>query len=421
MSMPELAPPDLRPGESAALAARTAARAADEGVAEIAYALVDGPVGRLVVAATPRGLLRIAYELENGGLDARARRPRGSGCRRASSRRRSASTACGASSTSTSQATATTSTWRSTGAWRARRSPAGCSRPPPKIPFGATSTYRDVAIAAGSPKAFRAAGSALGSNPIPIVVPCHRVLASSGGIGGYTGGLDRKRAAAGHRGTSQATLRATDRTRRPERPRSLPPAPEDHARHQPVRVLPARADGGLGEPICFVEQKRFKFKEDIRFYTDAIQDAGAAAHQGPPALRPARDLRRHRRPRREDRRDPEGVRREPAALDVPHPRRGRRGGRDHDREEPRRSRSSRRVVGFIPYVDNVADWLPIPYHFVFKRGERDHRREHPPDVEDPRQLPHRHDRRHASRRSIAASCWRSRSAWTRSRPASLYA
>ena len=62
-----------------------------------------------------------------------------------------------------------------------------------EIPFGATSTYRDVAIAAGSPKAFRAAGSALGSNPIPIVVPCHRVLASSGGIGGYTGGLERKR------------------------------------------------------------------------------------------------------------------------------------------------------------------------------------------------------------------------------------
>jgi methylated-DNA-[protein]-cysteine S-methyltransferase len=55
------------------------------------------------------------------------------------------------------------------------------------------STYRDVAAAAGSPRAYRAAGNALGSNPIPIVVPCHRVLHAGGGLGGYTGGLDRKR------------------------------------------------------------------------------------------------------------------------------------------------------------------------------------------------------------------------------------
>jgi methylated-DNA-[protein]-cysteine S-methyltransferase len=62
-----------------------------------------------------------------------------------------------------------------------------------RIPFGEVSTYRDVAAAAGSPKAYRAAGNALGSNPVPIVVPCHRVLHAGGGIGGYTGGLERKR------------------------------------------------------------------------------------------------------------------------------------------------------------------------------------------------------------------------------------
>jgi methylated-DNA-[protein]-cysteine S-methyltransferase len=62
-----------------------------------------------------------------------------------------------------------------------------------RIPFGSVSTYRDVASEAGSPRAYRAAGNALGSNPIPIVVPCHRVLHSGGGLGGYTGGLDRKR------------------------------------------------------------------------------------------------------------------------------------------------------------------------------------------------------------------------------------
>jgi O-6-methylguanine DNA methyltransferase len=51
----------------------------------------------------------------------------------------------------------------------------------------------DAAALAGSPRAFRAAGSALGANPIPIVVPCHRVLRSSGALGGYGGGLDVKR------------------------------------------------------------------------------------------------------------------------------------------------------------------------------------------------------------------------------------
>jgi methylated-DNA-[protein]-cysteine S-methyltransferase len=61
-----------------------------------------------------------------------------------------------------------------------------------RIPFGAVSSYREVAAEAGSPNAYRAAGNALGSNPIPIVVPCHRVLHSGGGLGGYTGGLERK-------------------------------------------------------------------------------------------------------------------------------------------------------------------------------------------------------------------------------------
>jgi methylated-DNA-[protein]-cysteine S-methyltransferase len=61
-----------------------------------------------------------------------------------------------------------------------------------RIPYGQLSTYRLVATRAGSPRASRAAGNALGSNPIPIVVPCHRVVHTSGGLGGYTGGLERK-------------------------------------------------------------------------------------------------------------------------------------------------------------------------------------------------------------------------------------
>jgi methylated-DNA-[protein]-cysteine S-methyltransferase len=61
------------------------------------------------------------------------------------------------------------------------------------IPYGAVSSYAQVAAQAGSPHGARAAGNALGSNPLPIILPCHRVLRSGGDLGGYTGGLDRKR------------------------------------------------------------------------------------------------------------------------------------------------------------------------------------------------------------------------------------
>jgi methylated-DNA-[protein]-cysteine S-methyltransferase len=60
------------------------------------------------------------------------------------------------------------------------------------IPYGAVSTYRDVARSAGSPRAARAAGNALHDNPVPIVVPCHRVVPSGGGIGKYGGQEWRK-------------------------------------------------------------------------------------------------------------------------------------------------------------------------------------------------------------------------------------
>jgi len=187
-----LHPPDLRPGEAAALAARTAARAAEEGIAPIAYARVDSPVGTLIAITTSRGLARLAYELTDGGLDgvlddvalklspaiveapARLDLVRRELDEYFEGRRQDFDVALD---------------WSlSTPGFR-RRVLQECAR----IPFGATSTYKQMAIAAGSPMAFRAAGGALGSNPIPIVVPCHRVLSSSGGLGGYTGGLERKR------------------------------------------------------------------------------------------------------------------------------------------------------------------------------------------------------------------------------------
>jgi len=196
-----LQPPDLAPHQAAALAARTAGRAAGEGIADVAYALVDSPVGRLVAVATKRGLARIAYELPNGGLEeildqvaerlspAIVEAPVALDVIRReldeyfAGRRRDFALELD---------------------WALVRSPftqrvlRACAR----IPFGATSSYREMADAAGSPRAFRAAGNALGSNPIPIVVPCHRVLASGGGLGGYTGGLETKRALLGIEGIS---------------------------------------------------------------------------------------------------------------------------------------------------------------------------------------------------------------------------
>lgn len=61
------------------------------------------------------------------------------------------------------------------------------------IPYGETVSYAELATMVGRPRAFRAVGQANGANPIPIVLPCHRVVASGGGIGGYGGGLEMKR------------------------------------------------------------------------------------------------------------------------------------------------------------------------------------------------------------------------------------
>lgn len=62
-----------------------------------------------------------------------------------------------------------------------------------KIPYGETRSYRDIAVALGNPKAVRAVGGANGSNPLPIVIPCHRVIGSNGTLTGFGGGMEAKR------------------------------------------------------------------------------------------------------------------------------------------------------------------------------------------------------------------------------------
>ena len=168
-----------------------AAAAAAAGLLDVAYATLDSPVGPLLLAATPRGLVRLAY-LDDGDEDASWRTsPRAS--RRASWPRRAGSTSPGASSTSTSPGARRrfeiALDWQLT----PRLRPPRAARPRPRSPTARSRPTRQVAAAAGSPRGSRAAGNALGANPLPIVVPCHRVLHTGGGLGGYTGGLERKR------------------------------------------------------------------------------------------------------------------------------------------------------------------------------------------------------------------------------------
>jgi methylated-DNA-[protein]-cysteine S-methyltransferase len=180
------------PAPDRAAAAAAAARFAATAPADVTYAVLDSPVGTLVAAATPRGLARLAYEDEDGGvdrvLDAIAARlsPR---VLEAPARLDAVRRELDEYFAGRRRAFELPIDWSLAGPFGRRVLQATAA-----IPFGATSTYAEVAAHAGSPKGSRAAGNALGANPVPIVVPCHRVLRSGGGLGGYTGGLHRKEA-----------------------------------------------------------------------------------------------------------------------------------------------------------------------------------------------------------------------------------
>lgn len=71
-----------------------------------------------------------------------------------------------------------------------------------KIPWGATISYKELATRVGNPKGFRAVGQANARNPLPLIIPCHRVIAADGSLGGYSSGLERKRWLLRHEGLS---------------------------------------------------------------------------------------------------------------------------------------------------------------------------------------------------------------------------
>jgi methylated-DNA-[protein]-cysteine S-methyltransferase len=174
---------------AAGRAAGGVAEAADRaGLVDVAYAEVDSPMGPLLVAATPRGLVRLAYpdRLTDEVLEALALRisPR---VLEAPERLDSIRRELDRYFEGRLQGFDSPIDWALTAGFTRR-----VLRATARIPFGQVRSYREVAGRAGNERASRAAGNALGANPIPIVVPCHRVVHSGGGLGGYTGGLHRK-------------------------------------------------------------------------------------------------------------------------------------------------------------------------------------------------------------------------------------
>jgi len=168
---------------------RLAARARREGLASVAYDTVDSPVGPLWVALGPKGVAGVHFGREpSEGELRRLIRLYGPGI--VPDRRATAPLAReldeyfeGKRRDFDLDVDLAGLTPFHVRVLRALR----------RIPYGKLTTYMRVAREAGNPKAPRAAGRAVGSNPIPIVVPCHRVIASDGTLGGYGGGLDAKR------------------------------------------------------------------------------------------------------------------------------------------------------------------------------------------------------------------------------------
>jgi len=181
--------PKRPPLDRDAVAAATA-RFAILAEPDVAYALVDTPVGQVVAAQTRRGLACLSYLDFHGNLDAVVER-----------------LSAGLSPRILEAPARLDEVRRELDEYfEGRRrdfdlpidwalvSPFGrrVLQATAAIPFGRVKTYGEMATQAGNPKASRAAGRALGANPIPIVVPCHRVIGASGRLTGYTGGLHRK-------------------------------------------------------------------------------------------------------------------------------------------------------------------------------------------------------------------------------------
>ncbi len=169
---------------------KLARRAAEEGLLDVAYTTTDSPFGTLLLAQTQLGLVRLGLPNQDSDelLDELARRvsPRVLEAPAELDRTRRELDLYFAGKLDRFDLPLD---WQLSDGFQLR-----VQRAIAAIPYGETRNYTEMATIAGNERAVRAAGTACGRNPLPLVVPCHRVLRSSGGLGGYGGGLPMKRA-----------------------------------------------------------------------------------------------------------------------------------------------------------------------------------------------------------------------------------
>ncbi len=169
---------------------RLRARAAEEGLLDVAYTTADSPFGTLLLAKTRRGLVRVGLPNQDADellVDLAERvSPR---VLEAPAELDEARRELDLYFEGKLEHFDLPLDWRLSGGFRQR-----VLRAINRIPYGQTRSYTEMARKAGNERAVRAAGTACGSNPIPLVVPCHRVLRTGGALGGYGGGLPMKEA-----------------------------------------------------------------------------------------------------------------------------------------------------------------------------------------------------------------------------------
>jgi methylated-DNA-[protein]-cysteine S-methyltransferase len=171
------------------------ATAADhDGILDVSYRIVDSPIGPLLLAATPAGLVRVAFAIEDhdvvlaelaGQVSPRVLQ---TGRRLDDVARQLDEYFVGTRHTFD----VAVDLQLAHGFRRA------VLMHLPDIPYGATASYREVATSAGRPRAVRAVGTACARNPVPVVVPCHRVVRSDGSLGQYRGGVETKQLLLAH-------------------------------------------------------------------------------------------------------------------------------------------------------------------------------------------------------------------------------
>ncbi len=164
----------------------------------LSYKEIDSPVGRLTIIASANKLLGIEWETESRNRKGRDRLKFDSSHPILRETEQQLREYFGDSRTHFDLPLEARGSEFETKVWRALE----------KIPYGTTRSYLDLAKAIGSPKACRAVGAANSRNPLPIVVPCHRVIGANGKLTGFTGGLNRKATLLAHEARALASVKA---------------------------------------------------------------------------------------------------------------------------------------------------------------------------------------------------------------------